>query len=242
MIFRINKSSGYTVMSNYHLKDKYLSLKAKGLLSQMLSLPEDWDYSIAGLASINKEQKDAIMAALKELKASGYVTVTKLMPNETKSGRFEYVYDVFEQPKTRSEKQALEFQAIEDQALEVQGIEKQGIEKQAIENPPQLNTNKQITKKQNTKKYINNNKPTVEEVAEYCRERGNSIDAHAFVDYYQSQKWKKANGQPLADWKAGVRYWERKEYNKQPKQEREQSYDISEVEKLFADDLKGMTQ
>lgn len=242
MIFRINKSSGYTVMSNYHLKDKYLSLKAKGLLSQMLSLPEDWDYSIAGLASINKEQKDAIMAALKELKAAGYVTVTKLMPNETKSGHFEYVYDVFEQPKTRSEKQALEFQAIEDQALEVQGIEKQGIEKQAIENPPQLNTNKQITKKQNTKEYINNNKPTVEEVAEYCRERGNSIDAQAFVDYYQSQKWRKANGQPLVDWKAGVRQWERSEYNKKPKQEREQSFDIADVEKLFADDLKGMTR
>ena len=237
MIFRINKSSGYTVMSNYHLKDKYLSLKAKGLLSQMLSLPEDWDYSIAGLASINKEQKDAIMAALKELKAAGYVTVTKLMPNETKSGRFEYVYDVFEQPKTRSEKQHLEIQDVD-----IQGIEKQGIEKQAIENPTQLNTNKQITNKQITKEYINNNKPTVEEVAEYCRERGNSIDAQEFVDYYQSQKWTKANGRPLADWKAGVRYWERKERNKKPKQEREQSFDISEVEKLFADDLKGMTR
>lgn len=237
MIFRINKSSGYTVMSNYHLKDKYLSLKAKGLLSQMLSLPEDWDYSIAGLASINKEQKDAIMAALKELKAAGYVTVTKLMPNETESGRFEYVYDVFEQPKTRSEKQGIEIQGIEGQALEVQGIEKQ-----AIENPTELNTNIQNTKKQNTKEYINNNKPTVEEVAAYCRERGNSIDAQAFVDYYQSQKWKKANGQPLVDWKAGVRQWERSEYNKKPKQEREQSFDIADVEKLFADDLKGMTR
>lgn len=232
MIFRINKSSGYTVMSNYHLKDKYLSLKAKGLLSQMLSLPDDWDYSIAGLASINKEQKDAIMAALKELKAAGYVTVTKLMPNETKSGRFEYVYDVFEQPKTRSEKQY----------LDIQDVEVQGIEKQAIENPTELNTNIQNTKKQNTKEYINNNKPTVEEVAAYCRERENSIDAQAFVDYYASQKWRKANGQPLVDWKAGVRQWERSEYNKKPKQEREQSFDISEVEKLFADDLKEMTR
>ena len=59
-VFRIDKTKGYTVMSNYHLRDKRLSLKAKGLLSQMLSLPENWDYTLSGLSFINRESKDAI--------------------------------------------------------------------------------------------------------------------------------------------------------------------------------------
>ena len=60
-------------MSNYHLRDKELSLKAKGLLSQMLSLPDDWDYTLAGLSHINRESKDAIRSAVNELEAAGYI-------------------------------------------------------------------------------------------------------------------------------------------------------------------------
>ena len=56
-VFRVEKNSGYTVMSNHHLRNRALSLKAKGLLSQMLSLPEDWDYTLQGLARINRERK-----------------------------------------------------------------------------------------------------------------------------------------------------------------------------------------
>ena len=63
MVFRVQKTRDYTVMSNAHLKDKGLSLKAKGLLSVMLSLPDEWDYSIDGLVSISKENKTAIQAA-----------------------------------------------------------------------------------------------------------------------------------------------------------------------------------
>ena len=58
-VFRVERNKGYTVMSNYHLRDKSLSLKAKGLLSQILSLPEDWDYTLSGLCCINRESKDA---------------------------------------------------------------------------------------------------------------------------------------------------------------------------------------
>ena len=72
-VFRVERTHNYTVMSNYHLRDKSLSLKAKGLLSQMLSLPEDWDYTLAGLARINAEGKDAIRAAVVELEKAGYV-------------------------------------------------------------------------------------------------------------------------------------------------------------------------
>ena len=72
-VFRVERTNNYTVMSNYHLRDTNLSLKAKGLLSQMLSLPEDWDYTLAGLARINAEGKDAIRAAVVELEKAGYV-------------------------------------------------------------------------------------------------------------------------------------------------------------------------
>lgn len=113
-------------MSNYHLRDKNLSLKAKGLLSQMLSLPVDWDYTIQGLCSINKENETAINSTLNELKDNGYLKVTKKMPNETKSGRIEYVYDIYETPKQEGEKQDLENLGVEFQGVEFQGLENQG--------------------------------------------------------------------------------------------------------------------
>lgn len=72
-VFRVERTRDYTVMSNYHLRDKSLSLKAKGLLSQMLSLPEDWDYTLAGLSFINRESKDAIRSAINELEKAGYI-------------------------------------------------------------------------------------------------------------------------------------------------------------------------
>ena len=72
-IFRVKKSTNYTVMSNQHLRDKSLSLKAKGLLSQILSLPEEWDFTLQGLAYINQEQLDAIRQAVHELERAGYV-------------------------------------------------------------------------------------------------------------------------------------------------------------------------
>lgn len=84
-VFRVEKTKDFTVMSNYHLRDKSLSLKAKGLLSQMLSLPEEWDYTLAGLACINKESKDAIRSAVNELEQAGYITRRQ---TTTEGGRF----------------------------------------------------------------------------------------------------------------------------------------------------------
>ena len=74
-VFRVEKNKGYTVMSNHHLRNKELSLKAKGLLSQMLSLPEDWDYTLAGLSLINREKIDAIREAVRELENAGIYSV-----------------------------------------------------------------------------------------------------------------------------------------------------------------------
>ena len=74
-VFRVERNKGYTVMSNHHLRNKELSLKAKGLLSQMLSLPEDWDYTLKGLSLINQEKIDAIREALRSLNAPGISSV-----------------------------------------------------------------------------------------------------------------------------------------------------------------------
>lgn len=147
--FRVNKNNNYTVMSNYHLQDKNLSLKAKGLLSLMLSLPEDWDYSINGLVAICKENKTSIRATLNELKEFGYLIVWKLYPCQSNTGRIEYVYDIYEQPQKEK---------IEQQDTQKQGIENLYLENLDIENVPQQNTNIQNTNIQNTNN-LNNNIP-----------------------------------------------------------------------------------
>ena len=135
-IIRMNKSSDYTVMSNTHLKEKNMSLKAKGLLSLMLSLRDDWEYSVEGLVSICKESEVAVKSALNELKKFNYLKVTKLLPNQTETGRIEYIYDIFEKPQ----------QDIEKQGVENLGVEILDVEIQALENQGQLNTKELNTK------------------------------------------------------------------------------------------------
>ncbi len=148
-IIRVKKTKNYTVMSNYHLKDKELSLKAKGLMCLMLSLPDNWDYTVEGLASICKENITAITSALKELKDSGYLVVEKKFPNQTNSGRIEYEYILFEE-KQDLKKQDLKKQDLEKQGVEIQGVEIQGVEIQGVENQGQLNKDITITEGINT--------------------------------------------------------------------------------------------
>ena len=90
-VFRIERTRDYTVMSNHHLRNANLSLKAKGLLSMMLSLPEDWNYTTRGLAKICKEGVDAIGAALRELEATGYIVRHKLRDRQGRISDTEYV-------------------------------------------------------------------------------------------------------------------------------------------------------
>ena len=168
-VCRVNKNANYTVMSNYHLRSTNLSLKAIGLLSKVLSLPENWDYSISGLTAICKEKETAIKAALDELKHWGYLNVTKLMPNETNSGRIEYVYDFYEY----SEKDTPDADRDDDDTYaKVSSVRKapQGAEKQGIENLPLeiLPIEKQAVENQgqiNTKKIINNNQIRSDQVS-----------------------------------------------------------------------------
>ena len=147
-IFRIEKNKNYTVMSNYHFKEKNMTLKAKGLLSLMLSLPDDWDYSINGLVAICKENETSIKNTLEELKKFGYLKVVKILPNQTESGRIEYEYIIYEIPKQEGEKQG----------VENLGVEFLGVEKQPVENQGQLNTNKLNTNNKNIYNMLNEEK------------------------------------------------------------------------------------
>lgn len=103
-VMRVEKNSNYTVMANYHLRDKGISLKAKGLLSVMLSLPAEWDYTLAGLAHISKEGVDAIGTAVKELEYAGYVVRTR---RRNEAGQLlDTDYTIYEFPQNKKTEEA----------------------------------------------------------------------------------------------------------------------------------------
>ena len=137
-VFRVEKNENYTVMSNYHLRDKRLSLKAKGLLSWMLSNNDDWDYSLAGIVACCKEGETTINTALRELQEYGYVEIIKCKPDKD-NNRIHYDYNVYEQPKS---------QDIDSQALESLVLESQALENHAQRNTKERNTNIRNTNKE----------------------------------------------------------------------------------------------
>lgn len=153
-VFRIDKTKNYTVMANYHLRDTSLSLKAKGLLSLMLSLPEGWDYTTKGLACICKDGVDSICSTVKELENAGYVQRRRLR-NEL-GHLTEVEYTILEKPirpassenppkkgtEPKREKPVLDYPVLDDSGL---AFPEQAIPEQ--ENPAQLNIQESITEK-----------------------------------------------------------------------------------------------
>ena len=150
-VFRVERNTGYTVMSNHHLRNKELSLKAKGLLSQMLSLPEDWDYTLAGLSHINREKIDAIREAVKELEKAGYIVRSRERDEKGRLRGADYV--IYEQPQPREPEAAtsggqppiLDLPTLENPTLDNPTLEKPTQEKPTLENPTQLNKDIQKT-------------------------------------------------------------------------------------------------
>ena len=97
-VYRVNKNRGYTVMANYHLRDKTLSLKAVGLLSKMLSFNDGWQFSTKGLSAICKEGPDAVLAALRELEDAGYLVRHQSRDEKGRMGSM--VFEIYEKPQT----------------------------------------------------------------------------------------------------------------------------------------------
>ena len=144
-VFRVERNTGYTVMSNHHLRNKELTLKAKGLLSQMLSLPEDWDYTLAGLSHINREKIDAIREAVKELEKAGYIVRSRERDEKGRLRGADYV--IYEQPQPKEPEAATsseqpptsDLPTLENPTLDNPTLEKPTLEKPTLENPTQLN-------------------------------------------------------------------------------------------------------
>ncbi len=153
-VFRVERNKGYTVMSNHHLRNKELSLKAKGLLSQMLSLPEDWDYTLKGLSLINREKIDAIREAIRELERAGYIVRSRERDEKGRLRGADYV--IFEQPQPPTP----DLPTLENPTLDNPTQEKPTLEKPTLENPMQLNKDIQRTDLPKKEKIITDEQST----------------------------------------------------------------------------------
>ena len=188
-VFRVERNKGYTVMSNHHLRNKELSLKAKGLLSQMLSLPEDWDYTLKGLSLINREKIDAIREAIKELERAGYIVRSRERDEKGRLRGADYV--IFEQPQPPTP----DLPTLENPTLDNPTQEKPTLEKPTLENPTQLNKDIQRTDLPKKEKIITdeqsthsipilspNPSPLREETAEPERKGTEAADAYSVYE------------------------------------------------------------
>lgn len=190
-VFRVERNKGYTVMSNHHLRNKELSLKAKGLLSQMLSLPEDWDYTLKGLSLINREKIDAIREAIKELERAGYIVRSRERDEKGRLRGADYV--IFEQPQPPTP----DLPTLENPTLDNPTQEKPTLEKPTLENPTQLNKDIQRTdlpkkEKSNTDLSSTHSIPILSPNPSPCREaatpperKGTEAAAQSAVDIYR---------------------------------------------------------
>ena len=190
-VFRVERNTGYTVMSNHHLRNKNLTLKAKGLLSQMLSLPEDWDYTLAGLSYINRESVDAIRTAIWELEKAGYIKRYQGRDERGKMTAIEYV--IYEQPQP-----LLDLPIWENPTTDNPILENPTSDKPTSENPTQinkdiLNTNlpkkdKSITDLSNTDSIpilSPNPSPLTEDAAEPTERKGKEAATESAVEIYR---------------------------------------------------------
>ena len=202
-VFRVERNTGYTVMSNHHLRNKELSLKAKGLLSQMLSLPEDWDYTLAGLSHINREKIDAIREAVKELEKAGYIVRSRERDEKGRLRGADYV--IYEQPQPKEPEAATsseqpptsDLPTLENPTLDNPTQEKPTLEKPTLENPTQLNKDIQRTdlpkkEKSNTDLSSTHSIPILSPNPSPCREaatpperKGTEAAAQSAVDIYR---------------------------------------------------------
>ena len=139
-VYRVNKSRNYTVMSNFHLRDKNLSLKAVGLLSKMLSFNDGWKFSTRGLSAICKEGPDAILSALRELERNGYLV--RHRQRDSKGRLSSTIFDIFEEPQP----------VLPDTGsphMENPDVDNPDMDKPHEGNPAQINTNQVITQERN---------------------------------------------------------------------------------------------
>ena len=189
-VFRVERNKGYTVMSNHHLRNKDLSLKAKGLLSQMLSLPENWDYTLKGLSLINRESIDAIRTAVWELEKAGYIT--RQQNRDGKGKMADMIYTIYEQPQPRPEQPDEAAPGLENPVLENPTSDNPTPGKPTLENPTQLN--KDISSKEKTTTDVSTTdsipilsrpSPLEDEAAQPPERKGTEAKSQSAIEIYR---------------------------------------------------------
>lgn len=227
-VYKVHKGSYYTRISNVPLRDNRLSLKAKGLLCMMLSLPDDWNYSITGFVSICKEGRRSIAAAFKELEEFGYLVVEKRLP-EKDGNKIDYVYHIHEIPEGELGVEAWKHGGISKCPAQVSSTFC------AAQNVPHKTAQELIKEEEGTHNNLSGEveslqdssstydfqvsggfvQPTLEEVREYVR--GNMLDKcdpDLFFATYDAQGWMLGNGLPMTNWQSAVRKWHVQDRNK----------------------------
>jgi hypothetical protein len=218
LTIRGSKKDGYTVADNGFIKDDRLSWQAKGLMTYLLSLPDDWDINLVELERHAKDGIHATRAAVRELQTAGYIKTDKIKHK----GRFAGVrYTVVECPPYDG------FPHTEKPHAELSHTEKPHAENPRAENRTLLNTNILNTNILNTDNtnYLNTKEaraenprftpPSPQDVKEYAAEKGYSLDAERFCDFYTSKNWFVGKTK-MKDWKAAVRNWVRRQDDWKP--------------------------
>ena len=182
-VIRVIKTKDYTTICNRIYKNKNITLKAKGLLSMILSLSPHWQLSVEGLVKICKEGRTSISNTLSELIQAGYINREQVRKENKFAGYRYIVFESMGNPSTENLK---------------------------TENLQQLNTidNKILSNKTKNNKVFR--KPQIDNIKEYCLERKNNIDAVRFFDYYESKGWMIGKNK-MKNWKAAIRTWESRE-------------------------------
>ena len=189
-VFRVERNKGYTVMSNHHLRNKDLSLKAKGLLSQMLSLPENWDYTLKGLSLINRESIDAIRTAVWELEKAGYIT--RQQNRDGKGKMADMIYTIYEQPQPRPEQPDKAAPGLENPVLENPTSDNPTPGKPTLGKPTQLN--KDISSKEKTTTDVSTTDsipilsrpfPSEDEAAQPPERKGTGAKSQSAIEIYR---------------------------------------------------------
>lgn len=227
MVYRIHKDSNYTTISNYHLNDKNLSFKAKGLLTFMLSVGSDWVFLEEGFAKCSTDGVDRIRSGLHELEEHGYLIRTR--ERDDKGHYRNAIYDIYETPqKQRKEPNpnSLNYQ------------------KPNWNNPnwgkrPLPNT--KLTKrliKPNTKVYTtatdeNEDFPSEKEIKKFCKSEHLLMDCEKFKAYYDIREWRYKDGVRINNWRALARYWAASERHPERFKACSASFDIEEIERAL---------
>lgn len=193
-VLRKLKKANYTVIDNGIFKDTELSLKAKGLLCMMLSVRDDWSFSIVGLSRCCKDGKDSVASTLKELEEAGYFRRIQVK----EGGKFK----------------AVEYVVSEVKMADSPYTENPNTEIPISENPPQLNTDNNKRLNKSTTKRINRNlhtdatlRPSMENIEAYIKEKDLCVDAKRFYDYFEASEWVDSKGNPVRNWKQKLITW-----------------------------------